>query len=179
MADFTLSPRTSALHAGFASSAEMQRAIDTLVINGFDHADVALIDVESRDVESRDSEIWHEPIPHDRDTQAAFGDADARQARTLQASGAATAAGLAAAGITVATGGLAAVAVGAAVIAGVAAGGLTHAVSTAVNQAEQSERDGRAAEGRLVLSVQVPTEEKRARAESILRQAGARDICIV
>jgi len=166
MSSNDLAERGPALRARFTSSAEMQRAIDTLEVNGFDHADLALVDAPSRD----------DTVPRDDDTSAAFGEADARQARTLHASGAATAAALAAAGITVATGGLAAVAAGAAVVAGAVAGGVTHAVSTASNQAEQLERDARAADGRLVLSIQVPTAEKKARAEAILRQAGARDI---
>jgi hypothetical protein len=160
---------TAALRASFTSAAEMQWAVDTLEVNGFDHADLTIIDAASRD----------EAIPHEGDTSPAFAEADARQARTLHASGAATAAALAAAGVTVATGGIAAVAVGAAVVAGVAAGGLTHAVSTAANQAEQLERDTRAADGRLVLSVQVPTAEKQARALAILQQSGARDITSV
>jgi hypothetical protein len=164
-----LPARTPTLRASFTSADEMQRAIDTLGVNGFDHADIALIEGESRDA----------AIPREGDTKAAFNEADARQARTLHASGAATAAGLAAAGITVATGGLAAVAIGAAVVAGAAAGGITHAVSTASNEAEQLDRDAKAADGRLVLSVQIPTPEKRARAEDILRQAGARDITVV
>jgi outer membrane lipoprotein SlyB len=160
---------TPILRAEFASAADMQQAIDTLEVNGFDHADVTLLEAASRD----------DPVPHDSDTSPAFGEADARQSRTLHASGVAAAAGLAAAGITVATGGLAAAAVGAAVVAGAAAGGLIHAVSTAVNEAEQLERDARAADGRLILSVQVPTPEKKARAEAILWQAGARDIATV
>lgn len=118
-------------------------------------------------------------MPRDGDTKPAYDEADARQARTLPASGAAAVAGLAAAGITVATGGVVAAAAGAAVLAGAAVGGITRAVSTAVNEAEQLERDTRASDGRLVLSVQVPTAEKRARAEGILHQAGALEIMLV
>jgi hypothetical protein len=161
--------RTGALRASFTSADEMQRAIDALEVNGFDHADLAIVDAASRD----------EAIPPEGETSPAFAEADARQARTLHASGAATAAALAAAGVTVATGGIAAVAVGAAVVAGAAAGGLTHAVSTAANQSEQLERDARAADGRLVLSVQVPTDDKKVRALAILQQSGARDIIMV
>jgi hypothetical protein len=147
----------------------MQSAIDTLEVSGFDHADLAVVEAASIDDAS----------PQESDSSPAYAEADARQARTLHASGAATAAALAAAGITVATGGLAAVAVGAAVVAGAAAGGLTHAVSTAANQAEQLERDTRAADGRLVLSVQVPTAEKKERALAVLQQSGARDITTI
>jgi outer membrane lipoprotein SlyB len=164
-----LPSRTLTLRASFTSADAMQRAIDTLAVNGFDHADLGLIEGDSR----------NEAIPRDSDTKPAYGEADARQARTLHASGAATAAGLAAAGITVATGGLAAVAIGAAVVAGAAAGGITHAISTAANESEQLERDARAADGQLVLSVQVPTAEKRSRAEEILHAAGARDMKLV
>jgi hypothetical protein len=165
----SLPTRTPTLRASFTSADEMQRAIDQLGVSGFDHADIALIEGDSRG----------EAIPREGDSKAAYDEADARQARTLHASGAATAAGLAAAGITVATGGLAAVAIGAAVVAGAAAGGITHAVSTAANQSEQLDRDAKAADGQLVLSVQIPTPEKQARAADILRQAGARDITLV
>ncbi len=161
--------QTPALRGSFTSADAMQDAIDTLEVSGFDRADLAIIDIESLD----------DPAPLDLDKRAAFGAADARQARTLHASGAAAVAGLAAAGIAVATGGAAALAVGAAVVAGAAAGGLTHAVSTAANQAEQLARDSYAEEGRLVLSVQAPTAERQARAEAILHQAGAREIMTV
>ena len=157
------------LRASFSSSEAMQSAVEALGMSGFDHAEIALVEpVSSTD-----------PSPPEAEMSPVYDEADARQARTLHASGAATAAGLAAAGIIVATGGLAAVAVGAAIVAGAAAGGLSHAVDTAGIQAEQLERDTRAADGRLVLSVQVPTAEKKARAEAILREAGAEDITTV
>jgi hypothetical protein len=98
------------LRASFSSSEAMQSAVEALGMSGFDHAEIALVEpVSSTD-----------PSPPEAETSPVYDEADARQARTLHASGAATAAGLAAAGIIVATGGLAAVAVGAAIVAGAA-----------------------------------------------------------
>ena len=101
---------------------------------------------------------------------------DARQARTLHSSTAGAVAALAAAGVTVATGGAAAPAVAAALAAGVVAGGATYAVSTAANDQEQTELNARAAMGRLILSVRAPTAAKRAEAEAILHDTGAADL---
>jgi hypothetical protein len=161
--------RTSSLRASFAHPDPMQTAIDALEINGFDRADISVL--KGGDPTAA--------IPEGGDTAAPYNDEDARQARTLQASGAASVAALAAAGVTIATGGLAAIAIGAAVAAGAAAGGVTHVLSTAANSAEQDGREATAAQGLLTLSVQVPTPEKQAKAEEILRAAGATSIAVV
>ena len=157
------------LRASFTSAPELQQAIDALGLHGFDQYEVAVTENTGR----------HEPVTRDADAVPAHDAADVQQAHSLHAGGAAAVAGLAAAGVAVATGGLAVMAVGAAVVAGAAAGGLIHAVGTAVKQAEQVERDAGVAEGRLVISVQVPTFENIARAEAILQQAGACDITTI
>jgi hypothetical protein len=83
---------------------------------------------------------------------------------------------MAAAGITVATGGAAAPAIAAAVVAGGAAGGSVFAVHGAADHAEQTDREGRAASGHLVLAVRAVTAAKRSAAEAILRASGATGI---
>jgi hypothetical protein len=152
--------------ASFRSSHEMQQAISQLNLHGFDRADLSLPEQNP---------------PSDRATPEsgaleADTEEDARQARVLQSSTAASVAALAAVGITVATGGAAAPAIAAAVLAGGAVGGATFAVSSAANSHEQDVRDDRAATGDLVLSVRTPTSAKRVEAEAILRSAGGSNI---
>jgi hypothetical protein len=83
---------------------------------------------------------------------------------------------LAAAGITIATGGAAAPAIAAAAVAGGAAGGSVFGVHELANKVEQTDRDDKAASGSLILSVRTPSEAQRSEAESILRGAGATSI---
>jgi hypothetical protein len=158
-------PAIGSLHevrARFASSAQMHEAIERLAVSGFDRADMSVVD-PNPDV----AHATPESGAKDPDTEE-----DARQARTMHTSTAASMAAMAGAGITVATGGAAAPAVAVALAAGAAVGGATFAVSSAANEQEQAERDALAAAGRLVLSVRTPTPEKRAQAEAILRGSG-------
>ena len=83
---------------------------------------------------------------------------------------------LAAAGVTIATGGAAAPAIVAAVVAGGAAGGSVFAIHGAADKSEQIDRDDKAASGDLVLAVHAASEAKRSEAEAILRAAGATEI---
>src|SRR5207249_4692758 len=93
-------------------------------------------------------------------------------ARTLHTSGAAAVAGLAAAGAVIASGGAVAPAVAAAVLGGGAVGGIAHALSSASNRSEQTERERKAASGTLILEVRTSSVAKREQAVSILRAAG-------
>jgi hypothetical protein len=165
----TKGPAIGELHevrGNFASSEQMQEAIQRLSASGFDRADLSVPEVAAP---ARRSTPESGAMPADTDD-------DARQARTLHTSTAAAMAALAGAGITVATGGAAAPAVAAAVAAGAAVGGATYAVSSAANDQEQAEVDVRASMGRLILSVRAPTAAKRSEAEAILRGSGATDL---
>ncbi|HUN41388.1 MAG TPA: hypothetical protein VMU81_13940 [Acetobacteraceae bacterium] len=152
----------------FSSTEHMQTAIQRLSVSGFDRADLA---VPESAAPAERSTPESGALPADTDD-------DARQARTMHTSTAASIAALAGAGVTVATGGAAAAAAAVAVAAGAAVGGATYAVSSAANDQEQAELDTRAALGKLMLSVRVPNEAKRSEAERILRAAGATDIKI-
>jgi hypothetical protein len=154
------------LRANFADSERMQDAVSELSVSGFDRADLSLPSPGLLD----GSETL------EAGTKPAATESDARQMRTLGASTAATAAAIAAAGITVATGGAAAPAVAAAVVAGGAAGGSVFAIHGASGQREQDDRNARAVNGDLVLSVRATTDAKRAEAEAILRASGATNI---
>jgi len=90
----------------FATPEQMQDAVTRLSMSGFDRADMSLPSPEL--VEGRETP--------DAGTKPVYDDADARQGRTVGASTAASAAALAAAGITIATGGAAAPAIVAAVL---------------------------------------------------------------
>jgi hypothetical protein len=155
-----------AVQATFASPGEMQDAIGLLEVSGFDRADLSVPNAVTPVA----------GVGPDSGARPADTEQDARQARTLHTSGVAAAAALAAAGITIGTGGAAAPAVAAAVLAGTAAGGATFAASSAANNAEQAVREADAAQGVLTLMVRTATTPKREAAVAILRSAGATDI---
>ena len=148
-----MNEQPNGIRAYFDSPDKMQDAVGRLTTSGFDRADLSL--------------------PSDVSVKSAATEVDARQLRTLGASTAATAAALAAAGVTVATGGAAAPAVAAAFVAGGAAGGATFAAQGAANSAEQRDRQTRASDDALALTVRTPTEAKRVNAEVILAASGA------
>lgn len=154
------------VRARFSSAEAMHTAIERLEASGFDRADLSLPELHP---------------PPERSTpesgaKPADTEEDARQARTMHVSTAAAIAGMAAAGAVIGTGGAVAPAVAAAVLGGGAVGGATFAISSAVNSSEQREREQRAAEGTLVLSVRTPDEAKRTEAQAILRAAGAEEV---
>jgi hypothetical protein len=162
-------PPIGALHevrATFHDAEAMQAAVTQLELSGFDRADLSL--PEAAPTVAQDTpEAGAKPV----DTED-----DARQARTLHTSGAASLAGMAAAGVVIATGGAAAPAVAAAVAGAGLAGGLASGLSSAANRDEQADRERRAAAGALVLSVRTASAAKRAEAEEILRKAGGSGI---
>jgi len=162
-------PQIGTLHevaATFDASDAMQDAVSRLEMSGFDRADLSLPETVP---EAEPATLAASAKPVDTDE-------DARQARILHASGAGAAAGMAAAGVVIATGGALAPAAIAAVVGGGLAGGIAHALSRASSDSEQVDRDRKAMTGDLVLSVRAPTPERRNEAMSILRAAGAKHI---
>jgi hypothetical protein len=147
----------------FTSDAALQEAIARLTGAGFDRADFRMPAAPRRPGEATKEEAETPPI----------SEADARQARTLHTSTAASVGALAAAGATVATGGAAALAAAAAVAGGVGAGLLTKAATDTSSELEHEDRDAAAKKGELVLGVRAETPERRAQAEALLRAAGA------
>jgi hypothetical protein len=144
----------------------MQAAVAELELSGFDRADLSLPEA-TPSVAQDTPEASAKPV----DTEE-----DARQARTLHTSGAASLAGMAAAGVVIATGGAAAPAVVAAVAGAGLAGGLAYGLSSAANRDEQSDREQRAAAGALILAVRTPSAAKITEAEAILRKCGGTSI---
>ena len=99
-------PEIGALHevrARFRDPDAMECAIEQLEVSGFNRADLSL--PEAQPPRERATPEYGAKAPSD--------DTDARQARTLHTSGAAAVAGMAAAGVVIATGGAAAPAVAA------------------------------------------------------------------
>jgi len=154
------------VRATFDNPDQMQDAVGRLSVSGFDRAEMSL---PSESGESGNTDLA-------ADSKPVSTEEDARQARTLGASLAGTAAAFAAAGVTIATGGAAAPAVAAAAVAGGAAGGAAFAVHGAADQSEQHNREARAAAGDLVLTVHAKTAAKQQEAEAILRAAGATNV---
>ncbi len=167
--DVTRTGQLHELRATFADSARMQHAVDKLLLSGFDRADLSLPS-RRHSLDETAPESASKPVSTE---------SDARQARTLGTSTAATVAALAAAGATIATGGAAAPAIAAAVVAGGAAGGVTFAATGAAAGSEQATRNTQAADGDLVLSVRTPTAAKQTEATAILRASGALDVSTI
>jgi len=155
----------SEVRATFHDSDQMQAAVNELTMRGFDRAELTL--------PARGHSLGEAGSDGDKPVST---DEDARQLRTLGASTAASAVGMAAAGIVIATGGAALPAVAAAVLGGAAAGGATFAATEAGVAGEQQTRDDQAAAGHLVLSVRTPTAEKVEKARAILTSAGGTDL---
>jgi hypothetical protein len=150
----------------FSDPQHMQEAASELAMSGFDRADMTL-PARGHTLDEAASSGAAKPVDSEE---------DARQARTLSSSTVGAAVGLAAAGITVATGGAAAPAVAAAVLAGGAAGGLTAAAVGAGANTEQHEREAQAEHGTLTLAVRTKTDADVAAATKILRAHGADNV---
>jgi len=155
----------SEVRATFPTSDRMQAAVNELTMNGFDRAELTL--------PARGHSLNE---PGSEGDKSVTTEEDARQVRTLGASTAASAVGMAAAGIVIATGGAALPAVAAAVLGGAAAGGATFAATEAGVASEQQTRDDQAAAGHLVLSVRTSTAEKVEKAKAILTSAGGTNV---
>jgi hypothetical protein len=151
------------VRATFADAGQMQDAVSRLSLSGFDRSDISIVTPE----------LARGETTSEADAKPASTEEDARQARTLGASTAATVAALAAVGVTVATGGAAAPAIAAAVVAGGAAGGSVFAVQRSVSQSEQHDRDAQAEAGDLILAVRAVTDPKRSEAVGIMKAVGA------
>src|SRR6185437_12427280 len=154
------------VRARFANAGAMDKAVAALEMSGFDRADLSL-PAPMPSVAENTPEAGARPV----DTEE-----DARQARTLHTSAAASLAGMAAAGVVIATGGAAAPAVVAAAAGAGLAGSAAYGLSSAANRGEQVDRVQRAASNELILSVRAANAAKREQATAILREAGGSEV---
>ncbi len=157
------------VQAVFASDATLQDAMTRLERGGFDRADLSLPYAHPATSEATPEQGADQPVT----------DTDMQQTRTLGTSMAGTVGAFAAAAATVATGGAAAVVIGAAAAAGAGAAALAHSAGQAAESAQHDDREAAAQRGELVLAVRATTDERRSRAEDLLRQAGATRVEVV
>lgn len=163
----------------FDSDAKMQKAIDQLLISGFNHADVTLLASEET-IEKTPDLAWHtsQHLEDDPETPRAayvspesFGDAQGALIATLIYIGAVGTAGLIIGG----SGPL-----GGAIVTIAVAGGLGGAVGTLLarilKKHHAHDLADHLARGGLLLWVRTPSAFKQARATEILRQYGATDV---
>jgi len=153
-----ISGTTLEMQATFASKAALDDAVARLGQAGFDRADLS--------VPSLGGELNAAPPKTDTDQ---------RQGRTLVTSMAAGVGALAAAGVVAATGGAALPMVAAAVLGGATAGGAGGLATSAAKMSEDHQMATSAALGELVLTIHLHDPASGARAEDILRAAGATD----
>lgn len=153
----------------FPSDAAMEDAIAKLTLAGFDRADFSLPVTNPTSGTATPEQGAATPLT----------DTDLRQARTMGTGMAGTIGAFAAAGATIATGGVAGVAIAAAAAVGIGSGLAANAIGTAAKTAQSDDHEAEAKAGRLVLSVHTATTEKQAQAEQIMRVAGASHVAAV
>ena len=147
----------------FPSDAALQDAVARLTQAGFDRADLSLPEATPATAEATP----------EAGAAAVTTETDVRQARTLGTGLAASAAGMAAAGVIIATGGAAAVAVGAAAAAGVGTAAITEAAGKAVESTGKDTREQAASRGELVLAVRAVETPRQDLARELMQASGA------
>ena len=155
------------MQARFPNDATLQAAMGNLEQAGFDRADLSLPDP-------------HVAVDTPDSADAATGDIDRGQLRTMASGMAGTTAGFAVAGVLLATGGVAAPVVAA--LGGASAIGTviaTSGASNAVDAAGSAARDTLGAAGKLILAVRIRSAELSAKAEAVLRESGGTDITAI
>lgn len=149
--DTSKSDTPPGVSAEFADKAAAEAAFSKLEGSAFQRAEITL------------------RMPGDEGGETVAREDDAQNLRQLGSGLTAAAAGLAAAGVVIATGGAALPAV---IAAGVASGG-TVAATQAAGRAAGPTEDDDATAGNPVLTVTTSTADKQARAEAVLRECGA------
>ena len=146
----------------------LERAVSDLQSRGFDRADISFLAHDALIEQPRGTERLAEDPTAPR--EAATSDTDIRQGRLLGTSLAATIAGFAAAGFTVAaTGGLAAAAVAAVAAAG-GIGAIGALFGQRLAQDEAAYLETQLARGGVLLWVRTPEPDDEARALEVLRR---------
>jgi hypothetical protein len=147
----------------FPSETALQTAITGLELAVFDRARISLPAANPAHAEATPAMGAEEPMTEQ----------DTRQARTLGSSMAAGIGAIAGAGLTVATGGAAGLALAAAAGLGAVAGGSVLAATSAANQSLVKGHDDAADAGQLVLAVSISTAPETDKAVAAMRDAGA------
>lgn len=164
-----IAPAVREVQGLFASAAGLEDAVARLTEAGFDHADLSLPEATPAAAQATP----------EQGAAAVMTETDLRQARTLGAGLAGSIGMAAAAGLTVATGGALAAAAAAGVAGGLGAGALAEAAGTAAETTANEGREQAARAGTLVLAARVTSAERQAKAETVMRQAGANRVATV
>ncbi len=158
----TLADTVQEVQGHFPNDAAVQDALGRLTLAGYDRADFSLPE-EQAALQAMPDSGAASPSDH----------IDKAQIRTMNTGMAGFAGAAAAAGVTIATGGAAALAAGAAAAVAVGAGAVTHAVNHAADNAAVNERNRRGAAGTLILAVRTRSPEAVQQVMGLLRDAGA------
>lgn len=152
----------------FRESEPLETAVSQLQSRGFDHADLSFLAHGAAGKGARGSA---ERLADDPDTprEAATTDTDIRQQRLLGTSLAATIAGFAAAGFTVATGGVLAAVVAATAAAAGGVGAIGAMIGRKLGEKEAAYLDEQLAKGGVLLWVNLADAAAEGRALEILR----------
>lgn len=149
----------------FPNDAALQDALMRLNAAGFDRAQLSLPD-EHNTSATTPTEGAENPTDF----------VDKAQLRTMGTSMAAYAGAVAAGGATLATGGLAGVAIAAAAAVGVGAGLTANATGQAADAANVERHNEMGAQGRLILAVRTATAAEVEQATALMTQSGATDV---
>ena len=154
------------LQGFFPSDAALNTALEQLADAGFRRGDLS---------PPKEHPHWGEQ-PESEAKNGLVKDVDSAQLRTLGTGMAGYAGAAAIAGVTIATGGAAALALGAAAAAGVGSAAVASTAGHAAEASVKVQNDTLAAEGRLVLGVRTSTADIAAQARQIMEAAGANQI---
>ena len=147
----------------FPSDAALQDALSRLNAAGYDRAQLSLPDEQGTGTPSEGAENPTDSV-------------DKTQLRTMGTSMAAYAGAVVAGGATLATGGLAGVAIAAAAAVGIGTGLTANAAGNAADAADVARHDEMGARGALVLAVRTTTTEEVEQATALMTQSGATDV---
>lgn len=159
----TLAQEVYEVQGHFPSDAALQDALSRLNAAGYDRAQLSLPDERGIGTPTEGAETPTDAI-------------DKTQLRTMGTSMAAYAGAVVAGGATLATGGLASVAIAAAAAVGIGTGLTANAASNAADAADVARHDELGAAGKLVLAVRTTTAQEVEQATALMTQSGATDV---
>jgi hypothetical protein len=164
--------------AAFDEAEALKSAVSDLQSHGFNRADVSFMARESITghlAQGYDATQQAEDDPRAR-REAVTDETDIRQRRTLEISLAATLAGFAAAGFTIATGGATLLAAGVTAATVGAVGGVGALLGKAYGKSQETFLRDQLERGGILVWVRTPDAAAEERAQSILRQYSAHDV---
>jgi hypothetical protein len=163
----------------FQDTDKVNAAVSDLEGAGFDRSEMSLLaqqGVLDGHMPGEYGEIHKAAEDPKAPREAVIADTDVRQGRTLAASTVAAVGAFAASGITIMTGGTAAVAIAAAAAAGLGSAAVGEALGKKASDSEKEYLREQLRRGGIVLWVKTPTPEKESRARQILTRHCASEV---